>query len=362
MKRTLSSTATPRLSTPRASGMQDAPDVQPGAEQPARPKRRVTIVESQAPAPRQPIWEEHVPREHLSAECQRTSTQRSGTIVNRSKSPVPSPAGPVLQSVRSSRAAASRRSQTRALADAVRNSVAPSSAQQSSVGSAVHPLLRPLPHTNRQAPLSAGGSSVGRGRRPSAENPADPAKVGPASARASTFAGKRVSQAETLPGAVRPGPLSARSSMFAAAAGRGPQIEILPHPASMAPLSARISAILGPVPLGARGSVFGGGRRSHFASYEARPMRLSPRASTVLAAAAAAAAPLTPRRSRMSAVSPACLPLTPRRSRMSAVSPACLIAFHIMSSKSWMRRGRNLMANRSAQRRVCIKQGMPGWY
>ena len=308
MKRTLSSTATPRLSTPRVSS---APDVQPDEEQPARPKRRVTIVESQVLAPRQTTWEEHVPRTQLSAQHRHDSTaaecppkQRS-PVVSRSKSPVGSPAGAALQSARSSRAADNRRSQTLALPDAVRNSVAPSNSRQSSVGSAVYPLLRPLPLTDMQAPLSARSSFAGRGRRPSAENPANLAKLEPASARASTIAGKNVSQAETLTNALRPVPLSARSSMVAGGSGRSPQTETLSHPASMAPLSARISAILGPAPLGARGSVFGGGRRSQYASYEARPMRLSPRASTVLAAAAAAAAPLTPRRSRTSAVRPA---------------------------------------------------------
>lgn len=353
MKRTLSSAATPSLSTQRVSDMQGAPDVQPGAEQPPRPKRRVTIVESQALAPRQTIWEEHMPHEQLSAQrrsdstaVDRPHTQRSGTIVSRSKCPVVSPAGAALQSAQNSRAADSRRLQTLALPDAVRNSVAPSSARQSSVGSAVHPLLRTLPHTNRQAPLSARGSSAGRGRRPSAENPAKLAKMGPSSARASTIAGKHVSQAEALSNTLRPPPLSARSSVFAGGGGRGPQPETLQHPASMAPLSARISAILGPVPLGARGSVFGGGRRSQFAWYEARPMRLSPRASTVLAAAAAAAAPLTPRRSRMSAVSPA---------RLSNGLLTCI-------ARAGMRRCGRFIADGPAQGHVCIKQGMSDWY
>ena len=313
MKRTLSSTAPPGLSMPRVSNMQDVPDIQPDAEQPPRPKRRVTIVESQSLAPGQTIWEEHVPREHLSAQRQRDSTtaerpptQRS-TIASSSKSPAVSPAGAALHTPRSSRAADSRSSQNIALPSAVSPNGVSSSAQTSSIILEAPPLRKTLSLTDTQMPLSARGSFAGRGRRPSADNPANPAKLGPASARTSIITGKHASQADPQSNAVRPAPLSARSSMFAGGggSGRGPQAETPQHPASMAPLSARISAILGPVPLGARGSVFGAGRRSQFAAYEARPMRLSPRASTVLAAAAAAAAPLTPRRSRMSAVSPA---------------------------------------------------------
>ena len=314
-KRTLSSTAVPRLSTPIASEMQVAADVQSGAKQPACPKRRVTVVESQGPAARQTTVEGYRQRESLSAQLQRdvTVAQRRPSlpsiIVSLGKGPVRSPAAAAPLSARGNRAADSRRSQTPALPDAVGK--APPSARISSAAGDGRLQPNPTFDIDRPAPLSACYSIAGSGGRPPIKPPAILARPARASARASLIAGGCASQTETLSNTIRLAPLSARGSVFGGGR-RQPQAEALHNPASLAPLSARISAILGPAPLGARGSVTGGGRRSHFAPYNARPVRLSPRASTVLAAAAAAAAPLTSRRSRVPAVSPACLATRPR--------------------------------------------------